>query len=68
MPEYEAGLPDFSWHNIPKQEKIYEMAINYTNWPQNIPTGHKIDQNIIKYTNIFHCKVHQNFPKLGFLV
>jgi hypothetical protein len=22
----------------------------------------------IKYTNIFHCKTLQNFPKLGFLV
>jgi hypothetical protein len=22
----------------------------------------------IKYINIFHCKAHQNLPKLGFLV
>jgi hypothetical protein len=26
-------LPDFSCYNIPKQEKIYQMAIKYTNWP-----------------------------------
>jgi hypothetical protein len=22
-----AGLPDFYWYNIPKREKIYQMAI-----------------------------------------
>jgi hypothetical protein len=27
-----------------------------------------MDQVSIKYTNIFHCKTHQNFPKFGFLV
>jgi hypothetical protein len=25
-----AGLPDFSWHNIPKRDKIYQMTIKYT--------------------------------------
>jgi hypothetical protein len=29
------GLPDFSWYNIPKTEKI----------PRNVPNGHKIFQN-----------------------
>jgi hypothetical protein len=36
----ESGLPDFSWHNIPKREK----------WTQNIPNGHKIDKLAVKYT------------------
>jgi hypothetical protein len=44
-------LPDFSWHNIPKQGKIsqtapklpnshniYEMAVIYFKWPHNVPT------------------------------
>jgi hypothetical protein len=52
------GCQIFSWHNIPKQGKIYQMAIKYTKWPQNVPNGHKI----------FHCKCLQNLPKLGFLV
>jgi hypothetical protein len=58
---YVAGLPDFSWHNIPKWEK-------YTKWPQNRPNGLKIDQMAIKYANNFHCKTLQNLPKSGFLV
>jgi hypothetical protein len=33
----------------------------------NIQDGSKIDQMDIKFTNIFHCKTHQNLPKLGFL-
>jgi hypothetical protein len=35
------GLPDFSWHNIPKREK-------YTKCPQNIPNGHKIFPMAVK--------------------
>jgi hypothetical protein len=42
------------------------MATKYTEWPQNIPDGRKIDQLAIKYTNIIHCKILQNLPKLGF--
>jgi hypothetical protein len=46
-----AGLPDFSWHNIPKLGKIYQltttlpndhkiylMAVKYSKWECNIPT------------------------------
>jgi hypothetical protein len=40
------GLPDFPWYNIPKREKIYQITIKYTKWPQSIPNGHKIYQNI----------------------
>jgi hypothetical protein len=47
--------------NIPKKHK-------YTNWRQTIPNGRKIDQMVIKYTNIVHCKTLQNLPKSGFFV
>jgi hypothetical protein len=46
-----AGLPDFSWYNIPKWGKIYKMTaklpnahemypmvIKYYKWPENITT------------------------------
>jgi hypothetical protein len=64
-----AGLPDFSWYNITKQGKIYQMTakypkklhIKYTKWTENLPNGHKI-------TKIFRCKAIQKLPKLGFLV
>jgi hypothetical protein len=48
-------------------ENRYQITINYTKWPQNIPNGCKIDPMAIKYTNIFYCKTLQNLPKLGFL-
>jgi hypothetical protein len=60
------GLPEFSWHNIPKGGK-------YTKLPQHIPivykiipNGRKIYQMSVKYTNIFHCKTHQNLPIFDF--
>jgi hypothetical protein len=62
------GMPDFSWRNIPKRGKIYQMILNYTIWPQHRPNGRKIDRMAIKFTNLFHCKTLQNWPKLGFLV
>jgi hypothetical protein len=27
---FEAGLPDFSWYNIPKRGKIHQITIKYT--------------------------------------
>jgi hypothetical protein len=62
-----SGLPDSSWYNIPKWVKIYQMTIEYTDWPYNIPNCREIDQMGIKYFNIFQCKTLQNLPKLGFL-
>jgi hypothetical protein len=73
------GLPDLSWHNIPKREnipnghKMYQMATNCTKWPQIVPNGHKIYQlslkytyqTAIKYSSIFHYKTLQNLPKMG---
>jgi hypothetical protein len=49
------GLPDLSWHNIPKPRKIYQ-------------NGRTVYQMTIQYTNIFHSKALQNLRKLGFLV
>jgi hypothetical protein len=46
-------LPDFSWYNIPKLGKMYQITIKYPKWPQNIPNDLKIDQMAIKYANIF---------------
>jgi hypothetical protein len=64
-----SGLPDFSWHMIPKLEKC-------TKWTQIVPNGHKISQKSIKYVfqmaikyfNFFPSKALQNLTELGFLV
>jgi hypothetical protein len=63
-----AGLPDLSRYDIPKREKIFQLTIKYSQWPQNIPDGSEIEQVAIKGTNIIHCKTLQNLPKLEFLV
>jgi hypothetical protein len=60
------GCQIFSWYNIPKLEKYNQFTLNYTNLPQNIPNGRKMDQMAIKYLNIFHFRILQNLPKLGF--
>jgi hypothetical protein len=56
----QAGLPDFSWSNIPKRKK-------YTKLPQNIPNGHKIHKMAAKYFKThryaYHSKALQNLPK-----
>jgi hypothetical protein len=55
-----SGLPDFSWHSIPRWEKIYQNDQKYTKWAYkyqmtvNRPNGQK-------YINVFLCK---NPPKL----
>jgi hypothetical protein len=50
----EPGLPDFLGPNIPIWEKytyqmttnyMYQMDINFTKWPENIPNGHKVDKH-----------------------
>jgi hypothetical protein len=55
------GLPSFYWYNVPKWGKIYQMT-------SELPNPHKIYQITRMYNNIFHSKVLQNKPKLGFLV
>jgi hypothetical protein len=69
------GLPDFSWYNKPKREKIYLVTMKYTKWPQNIPNGTKIDQMVmvIKYTKLQlqdppKFTKFTNLQKLGLLV
>jgi hypothetical protein len=41
---------------LPNSHKIYQIAVIYSKWPY------------ATYTNIFHFKAFQNWPKLGFLV
>jgi hypothetical protein len=67
-PPYAPGLPDFSWYNLPKWGKSFQMTVKYTKWPQTIPNGSKIDQVAIRCANIFFWKTLRNFPELGFLV
>jgi hypothetical protein len=61
---WKTGLPDFSWHNIPKRGKIYQISTTlpngpkYTKWPQNICT--KWSLNIPN-----DHKLYQHFPFLG---
>jgi hypothetical protein len=54
------GLPDFSWDNIPKEEKIQQTSTKYTKFPQNTPNDRLMTA---KCNNIFHSKVFQNIPK-----
>jgi hypothetical protein len=65
MWQEDPGLPDFSWHMIPKPEKMNQMNTNCT-------IGHKISQISINipndHTDIFQSKTPQNLPKLGCLV
>jgi hypothetical protein len=37
-----AGLPDYSWYNIPKQGKYTQFSPKSTKWPSNISNGRKI--------------------------
>jgi hypothetical protein len=62
-----AGLPDFSRYDIPKREKIFQLTIKYSQWPQNIPNGSEIEQVDIKGTNIIHCKTLEFYPNWIFL-
>jgi hypothetical protein len=62
-------LPDFSWYNIPKRGKTYQMTTK-------LPNAHKIHPIVViyykgpecMYNNIFHSKILQNIPELRFLV
>jgi hypothetical protein len=49
------------WKNVPNEQKMYQMVINF-------PNGRKTFQKAIKYINIFQSQALQNLPKLGFLV
>jgi hypothetical protein len=60
------GVARFFLVQKTKMGKIYQITVKCTKWPQKRANGRKL--MAIKYTNIFHCKTHPNFPKLGFLV
>jgi hypothetical protein len=58
-----AGLPDFSWRNIPKQEKIYQKELKIFQMITEYANAHKMNQMAIIYTNIFiprPSKIYQN--------
>jgi hypothetical protein len=46
---YTAGLPDFYWQNIPKRDKIYQMAMKYTKRSKNRPKRPQNTQMAVKY-------------------
>jgi hypothetical protein len=60
-----AGLPDFSWCMMPKQDKMYQMSTICTELSQNIPNIHKIFQMAIKYINIFQSEALKFFSQIG---
>jgi hypothetical protein len=33
LPASAQGCQIFSWYNLPKRGKIYQMTTKYTNWP-----------------------------------
>jgi hypothetical protein len=51
----------FKWGKIYQTATNYQMAIRCTKGPTYIPLG-------LEYSNLFHSKALQIFPKLGFLV
>jgi hypothetical protein len=68
------GLPDFSWYNTPKRgkihiqndHKIYQMAVKYFQWPQNISNGRKIDQVLIKIPRFYNARPTKIYPNWNF--
>jgi hypothetical protein len=50
----QTGLPDFSWYKIPKREKIWQIATNYTKCPLNITKDRKIGPSV--------HKIYQHLP------
>jgi hypothetical protein len=62
-------LPDFSWYNIPKWVKVYQIIHKLPNGPKICtPNGSNIFQLAIKCTNTFQSEALQNLPKLEYLV
>jgi hypothetical protein len=61
------GLTDFSWYNMPKRGKIYQLTTK-------LPIAHLINPVVVKdskwpyytYDNIFLSKVLQNIPNWDF--
>jgi hypothetical protein len=61
-----SGLPDFSLYNIPNKRGggIYQIAIKYPKWPQNIQNGCKIDHKICQHRRI--ARPSKIYPNLDF--
>jgi hypothetical protein len=59
-------LPDYSWYNIPKREKLYQMTAKNAKWPQNIPKGSKTFRMTIKHTSILKPRPSKKYPKWNF--
>jgi hypothetical protein len=53
--QFRPGLPDFSWHVVPKPEKCTKST-------QNAPNDHKIAQVSEKYSIISITYIYQHFP------
>jgi hypothetical protein len=63
-----AGLPDFSWCDIPKtgklyqnDHKMYQIVSKHTKWQQNRPNGYKIYQHL-------SLQDTPKFTQIGFFV
>jgi hypothetical protein len=48
FPRHEQGCQIFIGTKYQNGGKIYQIAIHYTKWSQNIPNGRKIDQMAVK--------------------
>jgi hypothetical protein len=59
--DLEQGCQIFLGPNIPNWEKIYLNDHKQYQKTTNIPKGRKIFLMIIKYSNIFHSKIYQNW-------
>jgi hypothetical protein len=73
-------LPDFSWYNIPKREKIYQMTAKHPKRLQNIPNGlknipkhyktYQMDQKINKWSHNLPispvARLSKNYPNWEF--
>jgi hypothetical protein len=55
-----AGIPDFSWCNIPKLGKIYQKDHKIFKMIPEYENAHKIYQMALIYSNNFHSKDFQN--------
>jgi hypothetical protein len=61
---FTAGLPDFSWYNIPKRGKIHQMTTYNTKWPKiYLMVGKltKLPQNIPTSSIVRPSKIYPNW-------
>jgi hypothetical protein len=63
--KYKAGLPDFSWHNIPKRGKIYQTTKKLPNFHyvkmQNCPKKFKWPYNMQTFSIPRPPKIYPNW-------